>query len=116
MKKIKILNIIIPLFVFVIIAGCSDDFIDRLPKDTIVDANFYKTSDQVLAGSAPLYNIVWFAYNDKASHGIGDGRGGILSSNYSYQLENIQFRTTPVVFFETLSLVPNVRCLLPLFW
>ena len=77
-----------------ILAGCSDDFLDRKPLDTIVDANFFQTADQVLAGSAPLYNIVWFAYNDKASHGLGDGRGGVLSANYSYQLENIQFKTS----------------------
>jgi hypothetical protein len=77
-----------------LVAACSDDFLERKPLDTIVDANFYQTADQVLAGSAPLYNIVWFAYNDKASHGIGDGRGGVLSANYSYQLENIQFKTS----------------------
>src|SRR5690606_9414031 len=52
-----------------------------------------KTDDQILAASAPLYNIVWFAYNDKASHGIGDARGGTLTS-VSYQLENVRFNTT----------------------
>src|SRR5690606_36100345 len=74
--------------------ACSEDFIERPPNDTIVDANFWKTPDQILAGTAPLYNIAWFDYNDKASHGIGDGRGGMMSANYSYQLENIEFRTT----------------------
>lgn len=73
--------------------GCSEDFLDRPPLDAIVDANFYKTDDQILAASAPLYNIVWFAYNDKASHGIGDARGGTLTSG-SYQLENVRFNTT----------------------
>src|SRR5690606_30163782 len=73
--------------------GCSEDFLDRPPLDAIVDANFYKTDDQILAASAPLYNMVWFAYNDKASHGIGDARGGILTSG-SYQLENVRFNTT----------------------
>ena len=73
--------------------SCSEDFLDRPPLDAIVDANFYKTDDQILAASAPLYNMVWFAYNDKASHGIGDARGGILTSG-SYQLENVRFNTT----------------------
>ncbi|MEB2775451.1 RagB/SusD family nutrient uptake outer membrane protein [Algoriphagus sp. D3-2-R+10] len=73
--------------------GCSEDFLDRPPLDAIVDANFYKSDDQILAASAPLYNIVWFAYNDKASHGIGDARGGTLTSG-SYQLENVRFNTT----------------------
>ena len=78
-----------------ILSACSKDFLNRPPEDAIVDVNFYKTSDQVLAGTAPLYNIVWFAYNDKASHGIGDGRAGILMSG-SYQVENIRMQTTDV--------------------
>lgn len=86
--------IITTLLSMVFVWGCSEDFIERPPDDTIVDANFWKTPDQILAGTAPLYNIAWFDYNDKASHGLGDGRGGMLSANYSYQLENIEFRTT----------------------
>ena len=86
--------IITALLSMVFVWGCSEDFIERPPDDTIVDANFWKTPDQILAGTAPLYNIAWFDYNDKASHGIGDGRGGMMSANYSYQLENIEFRTT----------------------
>jgi hypothetical protein len=73
--------------------SCSDKFLDRPPLDNIVDANYYKTNEQVLAGTAPLYNLVWFAYNDKASHGIGDARGGVLFSG-SYQLANVQMNTT----------------------
>ncbi|CAA9260256.1 MAG: Cell surface glycan-binding lipoprotein, utilization system for glycans and polysaccharides (PUL), SusD family [uncultured Cytophagales bacterium] len=76
-----------------LLAGCKEEFLERPPLDQIVDANFYKTDQQVLAGTAPLYNIVWFAYNDKASHGLGDARGGVLTSG-SYQLENVQFNTT----------------------
>lgn len=78
-----------------LVAGisCSPDFLDRPPLDAIVDANFYQNDEQILAATAPLYNIVWFAYNDKASHGIGDARGGVLTSG-SYQLENVRFNTT----------------------
>ncbi|WP_341839272.1 RagB/SusD family nutrient uptake outer membrane protein [Chitinophaga caseinilytica] len=78
-----------------LLASCSKDFLNRPPEDAIVDVNFYQTTDQVLAGTAPLYNVVWFAYNDKASHGIGDGRAGILMSG-SYQVENIRMQTTDV--------------------
>lgn len=92
-KQVKPVPFIIA--VLMLFAGCSEDFINQPPQDSIVDANFYKTSEQVLAGSAPLYNVVWFAYNDKASHGIGDGRGGVLTTG-SYQLENIQFKTTGI--------------------
>src|SRR4051812_36897025 len=74
-------------------AGCKDTFLDRPPLDTIVDANFYQNTDQVLAGTGPLYKVVWLAYNAKASDGIGDARGGVLTSG-SYQVENVQFHTT----------------------
>ena len=75
------------------LASCKKDFLNRPPEDTFVDANFYKTTDQVLASTSPLYGQVWFAYNDKASHGIGDGRAGVLFSG-SYQVENIRMQTT----------------------
>jgi hypothetical protein len=81
--------------VTILLAGCSKDFLNRPPQDAIVDANFYQSSDQVLAGTAPLYNIVWFAYNDKSSHGIGDGRGGLLMSG-SYEVDNIRMQTTDI--------------------
>jgi hypothetical protein len=75
--------------------ACKEEFLDRPPQDTVVDANFYRTPEQVLAGTAPLYNIVWFAYNDKASHGLGDARGGVLFSP-SYQVDNVRMNTTGV--------------------
>lgn len=95
MKTLTYRLIITNLVLLGILTGCSKSFLDRPPEDAIVDANFYKSDDQVMAGTAPLYNIVWFAYNDKASHGIGDGRGGNLMSG-SYQVENIRLQTTDV--------------------
>lgn len=95
MKKIHYHKRFIMLMSLIILSGCSKDFLNRPPEDAIVDVNFYKTTEQVLAGTSPLYNIVWFAYNDKASHGLGDGRGGVLMSG-SYQLENIRMQTTDV--------------------
>jgi hypothetical protein len=95
MKNLKYSSYFACVLLIGLFAGCGDKFLERPPLSTIVDANFYATSEQVLAGTAPLYNIVWFAYNDKASHGIGDGRGGVLTSG-SYQLENIQFNTTGI--------------------
>lgn len=76
-----------------LLSSCKKDFLNRPPEDTFVDANFYKTTEQVLAATIPLYGQVWFAYNDKASHGIGDGRAGVLFSG-SYQVENIRMQTT----------------------
>ena len=95
MKKNNYKFYLAALLAIGILAGCKKSFLDKQPQDTFVDANFYKTTDQVLAGTAPLYNKTWFDYNDKASHGIGDGRGGDLFSG-SYEITNIDMQTTSV--------------------
>lgn len=77
-----------------LLAGCNKDFLVKPPTDAIVDANFYKTDEQVLAATALLYSQVWFDYNDKASFNIGDFRGGTAYSAYNYQ-DNVHFNTTP---------------------
>ncbi|MEO6134788.1 MAG: RagB/SusD family nutrient uptake outer membrane protein [Ginsengibacter sp.] len=85
----------IPLLMVVVLAGCNKDFLTKPPSDSIVDANFYKTDEQVLAATALLYNKVWFDYNDKASFAIGDFRGGDVKSDYNQQ-DNVRFNTTGV--------------------
>ncbi len=78
----------------IILSACSDSFLERPPKDAIVDASFYKTDDQVMAGTSLLYSQVWFDYNDKASYNLGDFRGGSAFSAYN-DLDNVRFNTTP---------------------
>lgn len=95
MRNNKYIHYLACILLLGLFASCEKEFLDRPPQSQIVDANFYQTNEQVLAGTAPLYNLVWFAYNDKASHGIGDARAGILTSG-SYQRENVQMNTTAV--------------------
>jgi hypothetical protein len=61
--------------------ACKKDFLERPPLTSVNAGKFYRTSEEVLAGTAPLYNIVWFDYNDKSSFGIGDARAGNMISN-----------------------------------
>jgi len=61
--------------------SCKKDFLERPPIDQYTSGNFYSTDQEVLAGTAPLYNIVWFDYNDKAFLAFGEARGGNLNSN-----------------------------------
>jgi starch-binding outer membrane protein, SusD/RagB family len=61
--------------------GCKKDFLTRPPIDQVTSENFYKSNEEVMAGTAPLYNIVWFDYNDKAFMAFGEARGGNLNSN-----------------------------------
>lgn len=76
-----------------VLSACKKDFLSRPPIDTIVDANFYQTDDQVLAGTALLYSKVWFDYNDKASYNLGDFRAGTAFSAYNDR-GNVLFNTT----------------------
>ena len=61
--------------------GCKEDFLDRPPVDALTSGNFYKTDDEIMAGTAPLYNIVWFDFNDKANMAFQEARAGNLNSN-----------------------------------
>ncbi|MEO5996665.1 MAG: RagB/SusD family nutrient uptake outer membrane protein [Chitinophagaceae bacterium] len=96
MKNIKYYKFFSGLFLSImIVAGCKKDFLQKPPTDAIVDVNFYKTDDQVLAATSLLYNKVWFDYNSNASYAIGDFRGGSAYSVYNNQ-DNVRFNTTGV--------------------
>lgn len=77
----------------ILLSACKKTFLEKVPTDAIVDASFYKTDDQVLAGTALLYSKVWFDYNDKASYNLGDFRAGTAFSAYNDR-GNVLFNTT----------------------
>lgn len=76
-----IINNAFLLGILALAVGCKKDFLDRPPIDQVTSGNFYKTDEEILAGTSPLYNIVWFDYNDKAFLAFGEARGGNLNSN-----------------------------------
>ena len=76
-----------------VVTGCKEDFLNKPPQDAIVDVNFYKTDDQVLAGTSLLYSRVWFDYNDKAMYNLGDFRAGTAFSAWNDR-GNVLFNTT----------------------
>lgn len=84
------ITLIVPI---IFLSACKKDFLEKPPTDAIVDAGFYKTDEQVLAGTASLYNRVWFDYNDKASYNLGDFRSGTTFSAYNDR-GNVLFNTT----------------------
>lgn len=88
------MKLLISLLVFFLIfSGCKKNFLEKPPTDTIVDASFYQTDEQVLAGTSLLYSKVWFDYNDKASYNLGDFRSGTAFSAYNDR-GNVLFNTT----------------------
>ena len=73
--------------------ACKKSFLEKPPLSAVVDANFYKTDDQVLAATSLLYSQVWFDYNDKAMYNLGDFRGGTAYSAWNDR-GNVLFNTT----------------------
>jgi hypothetical protein len=65
-----------------ILNGC-ESFLDITPNDRITGENFYQNEDDFKAATAPLYNKVWFDFNDKFYYGLGDGRSYNLYAPYS---------------------------------
>jgi hypothetical protein len=78
-----------------LLSGCSDEFLERTPQDSLVDANFYKTDEQVLAATAGLYSAVWKDYIDKANFKLGDFRGGTTFRAWGDR-DHVLFNTTSV--------------------
>ncbi len=94
MKNINRINHFIGLLLaIVILSGCTKSFLEKPPLSSVVDANFYKTDDQVVAATSLLYSEVWFDYNDKAMYNLGDFRGGTAFSAWNDR-GNVLFNTT----------------------
>ncbi len=93
MKNINRKYIWMAVLLPVIALSCKKSFLEKPPTDSIVDASFYKTDDQVLASTGLLYSKVWFDYNDKASYNLGDFRAGTAYSAYNDR-GNVLFNTT----------------------
>ncbi|RJE72911.1 RagB/SusD family nutrient uptake outer membrane protein [Reichenbachiella sp. MSK19-1] len=94
MKNYKYIYVAL-LSILGLTVSCSEDFLDRPPKDRLVDAGFYQTDDQLLSGTAPLYSAVWKDYADKANFKLGDIRGGTLYRAWNDR-DAVEFNITAV--------------------
>jgi hypothetical protein len=82
MKTIKHYVFLLACAAIAILGACSD-FLDIVPNDRITGDNFYQNEADFQAATAPLYNKVWFDFNDKFYYGLGDGRSYNLDARYS---------------------------------
>ncbi|WP_029033796.1 RagB/SusD family nutrient uptake outer membrane protein [Salinimicrobium terrae] len=62
--------------------SCSDE-LNVEPNDRIAKENFFQSEEDFQAATGPLYNRVWFSFNDKFYFGLGDGRSYNLYAPYS---------------------------------
>jgi hypothetical protein len=64
--------------------GCKKDFLSRPPLSAPTAGTFYKSDEEILEGTGPLYNAAWFPYAGTAEYAIGDVLGGnSLTDNYN---------------------------------
>ncbi|WP_026729606.1 RagB/SusD family nutrient uptake outer membrane protein [Flavobacterium denitrificans] len=82
MKTKKILYSVLLIALPFVWTSCSD-LLEVEPEDQITKENFYQSEADFQAATGPLYNKVWFDFNDKFYYGLGDGRSNNLYAPYS---------------------------------
>jgi hypothetical protein len=96
MKRNKFISII---FIFAVAFGACEDFLTYEPNDRETLANFFQSPEDLQVATAPLYNQVWFDFNDKFYFGLGDGRGNNLFAPYTGK--NDDYVTAFITLTET---------------
>lgn len=91
--KTKNMKVLLTVLMSLMLLACSDDFLNRPPLDAMVDANYYKTDDQVLSGTAALYSAAWKDYCDQANWKLGDVRAGLIYSPWATSADIRDFTT-----------------------
>lgn len=74
--------IIAALSGFLALTSCED----FLTHDNTTNANqetFFDSDKAVAAATAPLYNYVWYSFNEKFYYGMGDGRANNITARWS---------------------------------
>ena len=91
------------LFLVLLLASCSKDFIDRPSENGPTLDVYYNTAAEVNAATGLLYNTIWYDWQDKAFHAIGEAQGGNMltpngDSNYgSGVYNNFKVQSTDVL-------------------
>lgn len=88
-KKIIIIAVI---FISVLGITSCEDFLTQTNNTNPNQETFFDSEDALLAATAPLYNYVWFTFNEKFYYGMGDGRANNITarwSDYIYPYTNL---------------------------
>ena len=95
--KYKInLKTIVPavlLLVMLSVTGCSDEFLNVVPKDSYTEDNYWASDAALRAAAGPLYNRAWFGFNNRSMLGLGSMRGNDFFNQYMFP-EFTRFQTT----------------------
>ena len=64
-------------------SSCAKDFLEQKNTYQISQDNFFDNDEAVSQAVMPLYNYVWYDFNDKFYYGMGDGRANNITAQYS---------------------------------
>ena len=60
-----------------------EDFLDQTNTTNPNQETFFDSETAVEAATAPLYNYVWYNFNEKFYYGMGDGRANNITAQWS---------------------------------
>ncbi len=81
--KTNIFKLTIALAGMLSMTSCAEDFLEQKNSYQLSQDNFFTNDDAVSQAVTPLYNYVWYMFNDKAYYGMGDGRANNITAQYS---------------------------------
>lgn len=83
----KILYTLLACVGLLVFTGC-DDFLDQTNTTNPNADTFFDSEDAIKAATAPLYNYVWWNFNEKFYYGMGDGRSNNISAQWSNYIKD----------------------------
>ena len=81
--KTNILKLTIAFAGMLSLASCAEDFLEQKNSYQLSQDNFFTSDDAISQAITPLYDYVWYMFNDKAYYGMGDGRANNITAQYS---------------------------------
>lgn len=84
--------IIITALVGTLVLGGCEDFLTQTNSTNPNQETFFDSEEALAAATAPLYNYVWYSFNEKFYYGMGDGRANNITarwSDYIYPYTNL---------------------------
>lgn len=81
--KTNIFKYTIALAGMLSLGSCAEDFLDQKNSYQLSQDNFFTSNEAVSQAITPLYDYVWYMFNDKAYYGMGDGRANNITAQYS---------------------------------
>lgn len=81
--KTSILKYTIALAGILSLGSCAEDFLDQKNSYQLAQDNFFSSDEAISQSVTPLYNYVWYMFNDKSYYSMGDGRANNITAQYS---------------------------------